>query len=457
MSVLPPSLSPRLACESRVRGGRWQRVIGKVGDLRPTAVLGGVGAPGPTADPRPAADPRRTARTRRRWSRLAWCAAGLLGAGSGLAVSAEREPAPATPAGMLSVYVGTYTRGDSRGIYLCDLDLSTGRLQLRGLAGEVENPSFLALHPTRRFLYAVGEIGRFRGQASGAVSAFQIAPDSRKLILLNQQPSGGSGPCHAVVDRTGKNVLVANYGSGSVAALPIRDDGQLGEPTTVIQHQGSSVHPQRQRGPHAHSINLDAANRFALAADLGLDQVLVYRFDAVRGTLAPHTPPFTALTPGAGPRHVAFHPSGKFVYVINELQSTVTVLAYDPAQGQLQNRQTIATLPADFHGNSTTAEVQVHPSGKFLYGSNRGHDSIVVFAIDAATGTLTAVEHESTQGQTPRNFGLDPTGSYLLAANQDSHSIVVFRIAPQTGRLAPTGQRADVPSPVCVKMLPATP
>jgi 6-phosphogluconolactonase len=248
---------------------------------------------------------------------------------------------------------------------------------------------------------------------------------------------------------------VANYGGGSVACLPIGEDGRLGDATAFIQHKGSSVNPQRQREPHAHSINLDAANRFAFVADLGLDKVLVYRFDPSAGTLEPNDPPAAVIASGSGPRHFAFHPSGRFAYVINELNSTVTAFAYDAERGTLQTLQTVTTLPEGFDGKSFPAEVQVHPSGKFLYGSNRGHDSIACFAIDAATGRLTPIGHEPTQGKNPRNFGIDPTGAYLLAANQDGDNVVAFRIDPATGKLSPTGQSIRVPMPVCVKfMLP---
>jgi 6-phosphogluconolactonase len=352
----------------------------------------------------------------------------------------------------LTVYLGTYTRGDSQGIYLARLNLTTGELKLAGLAAETKNPSFLAIHPNRRFLYSVGEISDFQGQRTGAVNAFRIDRQTGKLELLNQQSSGGAGPCHLVVDPPGRNVLVANYGGGSVAALPIRDDGGLGESTAFVQHEGSSVNPRRQGGPHAHSINLDAANRFAFVADLGLDKILVYRFDAARGTLTPNDTPWAAVAPGSGPRHFAFHPGGKVAYVINELLSTVTAFAYDADRGVLEEVQTISTLPDGFDGDNTTAEVQVHPSGRFLFGSNRGHDSIAVFAIDPDSGRLSAVEHESTQGHTPRNFGVDPTGRYLLAANQNSDSVVVFRIDANSGALTPTGQKIEVPSPVCIKM-----
>jgi 6-phosphogluconolactonase len=238
-----------------------------------------------------------------------------------------------------------------------------------------------------------------------------------------------------------------------VAAAPVSADGRLGEVSSFVQHAGTSVNPKRQQAPHAHSINISRDNRFAVAADLGLDQLLVYAFDPAKGTLVPNNPPFAKLNPGAGPRHFAFDPKGRHGYVINELQSTVTCLAYDPNRGVFKELQTISTLPQNFQGENYTAEVQVHPTGKFLYGSNRGHNSIAVFAIDPRKGTLTAIEQVSTQGKTPRNFGIDPTGSYLLAANQDSNSMVVFAIDPKTGRLTPTGQVLEVPSPVCVKFL----
>jgi 6-phosphogluconolactonase len=354
----------------------------------------------------------------------------------------------------LWVYVGTYTGKASKGIYRLELDLATGKLTPRGLAAEATNPSFLAIHPNRRFLYAVSEVGSFGGKKSGAVGAFAIDPRTGNLTALNQQPSGGADPCHLVVDRQGKYVLAANYTGGSACVLPVGSDGRLGEATAFVQHRGSSVNKQRQQGPHAHSINLDAANRFAFVADLGLDKVLVYRFDADKGTLTPNDPRGVDLTPGSGPRHFAFHPNGRWAYVINELLSTVTALTYDPEHGVLKGLQTVSTLPEGFKGNTSTAEVQVHPSGKFLYGSNRGHDSIAVFRIDPKSGALTPAGHQSDKVKTPRNFGIDPTGKYLIVANQGSDSLVVFRIDPATGALTTTGNVAEVPVPVCVKMMP---
>lgn len=375
-------------------------------------------------------------------------AAGFIAAGFIGLVDSAVVAAP--PQNRIAVYFGTYTGPKSKGIYLSQLDLSSGKLSAPTLAAEIEQPSFLALHPDRRFLYAVNETGGGR-RGTGQVTAFAVAADG-KLTLLNQQPSRGSGPCHLVVDRAGKNLLLANYGGGSVAAFPISADGRLGESTGFIQHSGSSANPQRQKEPHAHSINLDAANRFAVAADLGLDKVLVYRFDPEKGTLSPNEPPSTSVKAGSGPRHFAFHPSGRSAYVINELASTVTAFQYDAGQGVLKEIQTLSTLPRDFKGESYTAEVQVHPSGKFLYGSNRGHDSIAVFAIEA-NGTLRFIETTATGGKTPRNFGISPDGRYLLAANQESHNVVVFRIDPKSGRLTSTGSILEVPSPVCVKLL----
>ena len=371
----------------------------------------------------------------------------------GLLFCGMMSTASAAEADSLRVYIGTYTHNRSEGIYLSRLDLATGKLQPAELACKTANPAFLAVHPKRPLLYAVGEMGGFQGKKAGAVSAFSMDPGTGKLTLLNQQSSRGAGPCHVAVDRSGRNVLVANYRSGSIACLPIGRDGRLGEATSAIQHEGSSVNPRRQQGPHAHSINQDAAGRFAFVADLGLDKILVYRLDATKGRLTPNDPPSTEVAPGSGPRHFAFHPGGRHAYVINELASTITALAYDAERGRLTPLQTVSTLPKGFDGTSTTAEVQVHPSGKYVYGSNRGHDTIACFAVDSATGKLTPIGHVSTQGKTPRNFGIDPTGRYLLAANQATDNVVVFRIDPATGKLHATGHSIAVPMPVCVKVL----
>ena len=369
-----------------------------------------------------------------------------------LPLHGEERASPTTEA--MRVYFGTYTRGASEGIYLSVLNLQTGVLSQPVLAGKVVNPSFLAIHPKRNWLASVGEVGDFAGRRSGAVNAFRVDPQTGLLTLINAQPSGGAGACYVSIDHSGRNVLVANYGGGSASVLPIGDDGRLGEATAFVQHEGSSVDPRRQTAPHAHSVYVDSANRFAFVVDLGLDRVMIYRFDAQRGMLAAHDPPWASVAPGAGPRHFAFRPDNRFAYVINELQSTVTAFAYDAASGTLSPFQTVPTLPEDFDGDNTTAEVLVHPSGRFLYGSNRGHDSIAVFAIDADNGRLRFIEHQPTGGNTPRNFGIDPTGQFLLAANQASDSVVVFRIDQATGGLKPTGQQIEVPTPVCVRMVP---
>ena len=354
----------------------------------------------------------------------------------------------------LRVYVGTYTGGDSKGIYLLEMDPETGALTEKGLVAETPSPSFLAIHPSGKFLYAVNEVESFRGEKAGSVSGFAIDAKTGKLTALNQQSSKGAAPCHLVIDREGKHVLLANYSGGSVAVLPIDKDGMLGEASSFVQHKGSSADKNRQNEPHAHSINLDAANTFAVAADLGLDQVLVYRFDGTKGTLTPNAPPFLKTPPGGGPRHFAFHPDGKHAFVILEITSKAVPLAYDAAKGTFAMGTPVSTLPeGDYPGNST-AEVRVHPSGKYLYVSNRGHDSIAIFAIDPKTFALTPIGHQKTGGKTPRNFGIDPSGTFLLAANQDTDNVVVFRIDPKTGLLSPTGHSAKVPKPVCVKMAP---
>jgi 6-phosphogluconolactonase len=379
-----------------------------------------------------------------------------LGAPAVLSVSAVDLPQATSMTQGPLVYFGTYTSEKSKGIYVSRLNADTGALSAPELAAEIRNPSFLAVHPTGGFLYAVSEVGESGGKPGGSVSAFAVQGGTGTLAALNQQSSGGRGPAHLVTDKTGRNVLVANYGGGSVAVLPVGSDGTLKPASAFIQHTGSSVNPDRQKEPHAHSINVDPGNRFAYVADLGIDKVMIYRFGATDGSLTANVPPFAATQPGAGPRHFAFHPTGRFAYVINELHCTITAFTASAADGGLTAVHTISTLPEGqgvIKGYST-ADVQVHPSGKFLYGSNRGHDSIVVFAIDDKTGRLTYVEHEPTGGSTPRGFGIDPTGTYLLAANQRSDSVVVFRIDAATGRLTPTGNTVTVGSPVCVKFVP---
>jgi 6-phosphogluconolactonase len=352
------------------------------------------------------------------------------------------------------VYFGTYTGAKSKGIYVSRMD-ADGKLTEPELAATTVNPTFLATDPRRHFLYAVNEINNFGGQKAGGVTAFALDAKTGKLTELNQQSSGGEGPCHVSVDATGKTVMVANYAGGSVAALPVNGDGSLAPAATFIQHHGSSISPH-QEGPHGHCIFADPVNRFALVCDLGMDKVLIYKLNAKKALLTPNDPPFATVHPGAGPRHLAFHPNGKFVYVIDELDCTLTVFSYDAKHGALTEIQSLSTLPAGEtkKSNYSCAEVMVHPSGKFLYGSNRGHNTIVLFRIDEKTGKVTLVEHTPTAGRTPRNFNLDPSGHFLLAANQDTGNVVVFSIDPDTGHLTPTGQQLQMGSPVAIVFVP---
>ena len=353
--------------------------------------------------------------------------------------------------GELLIYVGTYTTGKSEGIYLYQLNLSSGELTHVATTRGVVNPSFLALAPSRRYLYAVNEVEEFAGKKSGAVSAFAVDQSTGELRLLNQQPSLGADPCYVDVDAGGRFVLIANYTGGNVAVFPVERDGSLGQATDMKQDRGSSVNRERQEGPHAHCIVLDPTNQFAYSCDLGTDKIMIFRFDARNGKLMPDEPPWVQVKPGTGPRHLVFHPSGRYVFVLNELHSTVTGFARDRGKGSLQELQTLTTLPKEFTGTNTSADIHVSSDGRFLYCSNRGHDSIAIFTIDARNGDLTSVGHESTRGMTPRNFAIDPTGAFLLVANQKSDNIVVFRVDQRTGRLSSTDQVAHVPSPVCLK------
>jgi 6-phosphogluconolactonase len=355
------------------------------------------------------------------------------------------------------VYFGTYTGTNSKGIYVSRFDAASGELSTPALAAESVNPSFLAVAPDHRFLFSVNETKSFAGKLGGSVTAFK--PDARtgKLAFLNQQPSEGADPCHIVVDDTGKYVLVANYSSGNVTVLPVQANGFIGAPMSVIQHHGSSVNPQRQAGPHAHCVAIDATSHRVFVCDLGLDKVMIYHLDEAAGLLATNENPWAGLKPGSGPRHIVFHPDGKHAYVINELSSTLTAFDYDSQHGALKEIQTVSALPENFRGVNTCAEIAVHPSGKFIYASNRGEDSITVFAIDAQTGRLDFVERQSTRGKTPRCFAIDPTGQYLIAANQNSDNVVVFRINTQTGRLTSTGQNLQIGKPVCVVFVPTEP
>jgi 6-phosphogluconolactonase len=346
----------------------------------------------------------------------------------------------------LLVLSGSNPGGGAKGIYAYRFNDVTGELKPAGLAVETTNPSFLAVDARGQFLYAVNEVS-----GTGMVSAFAIDRAAARLTLINQVSSKGSGPCHLALDATGRWLAVANYSSGSVAVLPVGADGKLSEAAAFDQHRGSSVNHERQTGPHAHEAVFSPDNRFLLVPDLGLDQILVYRFDAAKGTIAPNDPPFGVLRPGSGPRHLVFHPNGKIVYVLNEMASTVTAFRYDAARGALQDFQTLSALPAHFTLASTAAEIAINAAGTVLYTSNRGHDSIAMFAIDPERFRLAEPEFTPTLGRTPRHFTLDPDGGFLLVSNQDSDNIVVFHVHPRTGELTPTKHKpVEQPRPVCL-------
>lgn len=364
-------------------------------------------------------------------------------------------------ANQYTVYVGTYTRRDSnipymgKGIQRFTFDTSTGDLTFVETTTGIANPSFLALSPNRQFLYAVSEIMEpVDGQHAGGIAAYAIDPETHALHYLNEQPTAGTSPCHLQVDATGRYVIVANYGSASVVVFPINEDGSLGERVAFIEHEGSSINPQRQQEPHPHSANIDPTNRYTYVPDLGMDKVMIYALNAATGALTPNTDqPWARVASGAGPRHLAFHPNGEALYVINELDSTVTGFAWDSTRGTLREIGVISTLPEGYEGKSYCADIHIHPNGKFLYGSNRGHDSIAVFSIDQRTGELEPVAYTPTGGQFPRNFALDPTGHFLLAANQNSDDIFVFQIDGKNGKLTPVGERVPATAPVCIKFL----
>jgi 6-phosphogluconolactonase len=361
------------------------------------------------------------------------------------------------------VFVGTYTEpirfgtgqileGKGEGIYSFRFDPKTGQLTPHGLTTNVRNPSYLCFDSKDQYLYCVNELKEFQGEASGSVSAFRVDQETGSLTYLNSRSTHGTDPCHIVLDRTGKFVAVANFMSGSVCLLPILADGSVGESSCFIQHCGSSVHPQRQTGPHAHGVEFDAAGKFVFVPDLGIDKVMIYRFDSRHGTLTPGDFRSITTVPGAGPRQLVMHPSNSYSYLINELNSTMTAFGYDARKGVFTELQTVSTLPQEYSEHSFCAEVQITPDGRFLYGSNRGHDSIVIYSI-ANNGLLRHVGHESTRGCIPRNFEIDRSGSFLVAANQDTGNLVMFRINKLTGNLTAIGESATVPTPICVRFL----
>jgi 6-phosphogluconolactonase len=350
------------------------------------------------------------------------------------------------------LYVGTYTEGGRpEGIYLIRMDRRSGKLRRVGSVNAGANPSFLAIHPNGRVLYAVNEVEKLNGRATGAVSAFAIASDTGALTRRNEQPSEGGAPCYVSVDRSGRVVLVANYVGGNVALLPIQADGTLAPATQLVQHKGKGPNAARQDAAHAHCIVADPSNRFVLAADLGVDRVFVYRLDLDGKSLRHVEGGDAVMRPGAGPRHIAFHPTLPLVFVANELDSTVTTLRFDAERGALSPLDTRSTVPAGWTGTNYPADIHVASSGRTLYVSNRGHNSLAVFSVAKSTGALALNQVVSTDGDWPRNFTLDPTGRWMLVANQRSDSIVVFRRDRASGRLTPTRQRIALPSPVCLR------
>ncbi len=349
------------------------------------------------------------------------------------------------------LYIGAYTNQMNKGISVAKFDLATGVISEMTTAAETANPTFLALHPSGKHLYSIGETGQYQGQKTGFVSAFSIDRASGKLTLLNEVSSKGPGPCHISLDRAGRMAMIANYGGGSVASYQILEDGKLSEAVSFFQHEGKGPVKGRQDGPHAHSINATPDGRFAVCCDLGTDEIRVYEMNPGKGSLTLKTT--VNLAPGSGPRHFAWHPKLTMGYSVNELSSTVTLFTYT-GEGHMDEIQTIATLPADYSGpKNSTAEIRVHGSGKWLYASNRGDDSIAVFAVDKTTGKLSWLDRTPTQGQVPRNFFIDPAGRWLLAANQKTNNIIVFEIDQKTGKLLTTGKGMTVGQPVCLRLL----
>lgn len=389
---------------------------------------------------------------RRRFLEMMGIAAAALGPFS----EAHGAETPTPLKSEMYIYVGTYTSGGSKseGIYILRFDTQTGKIWPHKVVRGVEEPSFLAIDAKRRRLFAVNETVEYLGRKSGSVSSFTIGQEDGSLTFLNKQASMGGAPCHITASRDGKFVLVANYVGGNVAVFPVNRDGKLGEATHVEQHSGSGPNKARQEAAHAHSIIMDQRGRYAFANDLGIDEVRIYEFDGANGKLRPNpNQPHYETRPGSGPRHFKFHPAGGHAFVVNELDMTVSSLAYDPAKGTLREMHTVSTVPTGFSGENTCADLHVHPDGKFVYVSNRGHDSIAGFRFDSATGRLEPIEHVPTGGKTPRNFAIDPTGKFLLAANQRSDSIVTFSIDQASGRLRPTGHAVNVPSPVCLLLM----
>lgn len=349
------------------------------------------------------------------------------------------------------IFIGTYTGKGSNGIYTAEFNEESGSIGAITLAAKTDNPSFVTTDRTGKFLYAVNELGQYQGQPTGAVSAFEVEPSTGLLKLLNQIPSSGAAPCHLSLDQTGKFLFVANYMGGNIAVITIEENGSLGALTSVVQFSGTGPH-QRQDGPHAHYIQVTPDNNYVLAADLGTDKIMIYRFDASVGLLRRNETPFAELSPGAGPRHLVISGSGKIIYVLNELNGTVTVFDFNPANAGMAARQIISTLPSDFSGSNTAAEVVLSPDGRYLYTSNRGHDSIAQFAIDKNSGDLALVGWTPCGGNAPRHIQIDPAGQWMIASNQNSNNLALFRIEATSGKLTQQSI-VDVSMPVCVQFL----
>ena len=376
--------------------------------------------------------------------RILWCAAAFAAL---IPVTEIRAAAK----GQWVAYIGTYTRNKSKGIYAYRFDPKTGNATEIGLVAETSNPSFLAVHPNHRFLYAVNENSNYQGQSAGSVSSFEIDPKTAKLKLLNTVSTKGGGPCHLTLDRTGKVLIVVNYGGGSTASYQVKPDGSLSEAVSFIQHTGTVANQQRQGGPHAHSAVMSPDNRLVMVADLGLDKILEYKVDVMSGKLTPNDPPFGTLKPASGPRHTTFSKDGHFFYAINEITCNITAFSFDAQKGTLTEIQTISTNPPDYTApNKSTAEIRLHPNGKWLYGSNRGPNTIAMFQVDTKTGKLTEGPRVPSGGRTPRGFAIDPTGSTMWVGSQDSDQLTIFKIDQKTGALTPSGKTFEVGAPVDV-------
>lgn len=354
------------------------------------------------------------------------------------------------------VYIGTYTNGDSKseGIYIYRFDPLTGGISLVSSKSGIENPSFLKVSFDRNFLFAVSEVFDVKGKKGGALFSYEINKQTGELLYLNSQSTKGACPCHIEIENSGRYALVSNYMGGNLAVIPLQKDGTIGEVIQIIQHNGcSQVNPERQEGPHVHSATMTPDNKFALVADLGQDIVKIYKLDDLNDKLLLTENGGFKAVPGAGPRYMDFHPNGKYIYLLNELENTVEAFYYAAEEGCLELIKRLSTLPGNFEGENIAADIHVHPNGKFLYASNRGHNSIAIYTLDENTGAPSLLEHQSTLGKHPRNFSIDPTGNYLLVANKDSNNIVTFAIDSSTGLLVPAGREVKVPQPVCISFV----